>query len=150
MKEQRRAAGCLPGDPVRACHGQRNITTLSHGNTIRDAANLLLSTSQQDFPVVHGGPGGRVAWPDFTAPRMASEGQDSYVRRIHGSRIFERRRRIAISPKFFLYWQASGVRAGDAGWSSCWDCSRPRISRNSPVASVGLQPVEDDYDATFF
>ena len=28
--------------------------TLGHGDTIRDAANLLLSTSQQDFPVTHG------------------------------------------------------------------------------------------------
>jgi len=29
--------------------------TLAHGATIREAANLLLSTSQQDFPVVLGG-----------------------------------------------------------------------------------------------
>ena len=28
--------------------------TLEHGKTIRDAANLLLATSQQDFPIVHG------------------------------------------------------------------------------------------------
>ncbi len=27
---------------------------LGHGDTIRNAANLLLATSQQDFPVTHG------------------------------------------------------------------------------------------------
>ena len=31
-----------------------DFRTLQHGDTIRDAGNLLLSTSQHDFPVMHG------------------------------------------------------------------------------------------------
>src|SRR3984957_3838481 len=41
------------GIPVRAAM-ITEFHTLDHGNTVRDAANLLLSTSQQDFPVIHG------------------------------------------------------------------------------------------------
>src|SRR5215472_5032164 len=41
------------GIPVRAAM-VTEYHTLPHGSTIRDAANLLLSTSQQDFPVMHG------------------------------------------------------------------------------------------------
>jgi Zn-dependent protease len=40
------------GIPVRAAM-VTEYHTLQHGSTIRDAANLLLSTSQQDFPVMH-------------------------------------------------------------------------------------------------
>src|SRR5260370_14092052 len=42
------------GIPVRAAM-ITEFHILEHGNTIRDAANLLLSTSQQDCPVTHGG-----------------------------------------------------------------------------------------------
>ena len=42
------------GFPVRAAM-VTDFRTLQHGDTIRDAGNLLLATSQQDFPVMHGG-----------------------------------------------------------------------------------------------
>jgi CBS domain-containing protein len=66
------------GTPVRAAM-VTEFHTLLHGDTVRDAANLLLATSQQDFPVVHGeqvvGLLGRVA----LLRAMATSGPDSYV-----------------------------------------------------------------------
>lgn len=66
------------GLPVRAAM-VTDFRTLSHGDTIGDAARLLLSTSQQDFPVVHGdqvlGLLGRAA----LLRAMASEGPGAYV-----------------------------------------------------------------------
>jgi Zn-dependent protease/CBS domain-containing protein len=41
------------GVPVRSAM-IREFHKLTHGDTIRDAANLLLATAQKDFPVVHG------------------------------------------------------------------------------------------------
>ena len=42
------------GYPARAAM-VTDFRTLQHGDTIRDAGNLLLATSQQDFPVLSGG-----------------------------------------------------------------------------------------------
>ena len=53
--------------------------TLSHGNTIRDAANLLLSSSQQDFPVVLGEQVLGVLGRNALLKAMADSGPDSYV-----------------------------------------------------------------------
>jgi stage IV sporulation protein FB len=49
-----RGRSLTQGIPVRAAM-MTEYHTLAHGATIREAANLLLSTSQQDFPVVLGG-----------------------------------------------------------------------------------------------
>ncbi len=66
------------GTPVRAAM-VTDFRTLSHADTVRDAANLLLATSQQDFPVMHvnqvTGLLGRAA----LLRAMASNGPDSYV-----------------------------------------------------------------------
>ena len=53
--------------------------TLPHGSTIRDAAQLLLATTQQDFPIVHGDQ--VVGLLDRTAflRGMAMEGGEAYV-----------------------------------------------------------------------
>jgi len=53
--------------------------TLPHGSTMRDAAQLLLATTQQDFPVVHGSQ--VVGLLDRTAflRGMAMEGGEAYV-----------------------------------------------------------------------
>lgn len=66
------------GIPVRAAM-ITDFRTLSHGNTIRDAAALLLATSQQDFPVLHGdtvvGLLGRTA----LVRGIAHDGPDAFV-----------------------------------------------------------------------
>ena len=73
-----RGRSLTQGIPVRAAM-MTEYRTLAHGATLRDAANLLLSTSQQDFPVVLGdqvlGLLGRTA----LLRGMAQEGADSYI-----------------------------------------------------------------------
>jgi Zn-dependent protease len=53
--------------------------TLSHGSSLRDAANLLLSTTQQDFPVVHGDQVIGLLGRNALLRGMATEGPDSYI-----------------------------------------------------------------------
>ncbi len=66
------------GVPVRSAM-ITDYRTLGHGATLREAADMLLATSQQDFPVVHGDR--VIGLLDRTAflRGMASEGPDSYV-----------------------------------------------------------------------
>jgi len=66
------------GIPVRAAM-ITEFHTLTHGNTIRDAANLLLSTSQQDFPVVHADQVVGLLGRNLLLKALASEGPDAYV-----------------------------------------------------------------------
>ena len=66
------------GVPVSAammtdCH------TLDHGQTVRDAVNLLLSTSQQDFPVMHGDQVVGLLGRNLLIRAIAAEGPDAYV-----------------------------------------------------------------------
>jgi stage IV sporulation protein FB len=53
--------------------------TLNHGDTIRDAAAALLSTTQQDFPVQSGSQVTGVLTRTALLRAMASEGPDAYV-----------------------------------------------------------------------
>ena len=66
------------GYPVRAAM-ITDFRTLSHGDTIRDAGNLLLSTTQQDFPVVYGGSAVGLLTRNRLLRAMMSEGPDAYV-----------------------------------------------------------------------
>ncbi len=66
------------GIPVRAAM-VTEFRTLDHGNTIRDAANLLLATAQQDFPVVHGGQVVGLLGRNLLLRALAAEGPDAYV-----------------------------------------------------------------------
>ncbi len=66
------------GIPVRAAM-MTEFRTLDHGNTVRDAANLLLTTSQQDFPVLHGGEVVGLLGRNLLLRALASEGPDAYV-----------------------------------------------------------------------
>jgi Zn-dependent protease len=66
------------GIPVRAAMVTQ-FHTLDHGSTIREAANLLLSTSQQDFPVVHGDLVVGLLGRNLLLKSLASEGPDAYV-----------------------------------------------------------------------
>ena len=66
------------GIPVRAAM-VTEFHTLAPGNSVRDAANLLLATSQQDFPVVHGDQVIGLLGRRALIRAMATEGPDSYV-----------------------------------------------------------------------
>ena len=66
------------GIPVRAAMITR-IPYAGHGDTVRDAANLLLSTSQQDFPVMHGDQVVGLLGRNLLLRALASEGPDAYV-----------------------------------------------------------------------
>jgi CBS domain-containing protein len=56
-----------------------DFRTLSHGNTIREAGDLLLATSQQDFPVMHGEEVIGLLSRSALMRAMLREGPDSYV-----------------------------------------------------------------------
>ena len=56
-----------------------DFRTLQHGDTIRDAGNLLLATSQQDFPVMHGDTVAGLLPRRALIRSMLSQGPDAYV-----------------------------------------------------------------------
>lgn len=66
------------GIPVRAAM-ITEFHTLEHGDTVRDAANLLLSTSQQDFPIMHAGQLVGLLDRNILLKSLAQEGPDAYV-----------------------------------------------------------------------
>ncbi len=68
----------IHGAPVRSAM-VTEFHTLGPGDTIRDAANLLLATSQQDFPVVLGDQVLGVLGRQALLKAMAEGGPDSYV-----------------------------------------------------------------------
>jgi len=66
------------GFPVRAAM-ITDFRTLQHGDTIRDAGNLLLATSQHDFPVMHGQTVTGLLTRSRLVRVMLSQGADAYV-----------------------------------------------------------------------
>jgi Zn-dependent protease/CBS domain-containing protein len=56
-----------------------DFRTLEHGSTIRDAANMLLATSQTDFPVVLGDQVIGMLGRNALLRGMAADGPDAYV-----------------------------------------------------------------------
>jgi Zn-dependent protease/CBS domain-containing protein len=66
------------GFPVEAAM-IRDFRTLQHGQTIREAGELLLATSQHDFPVMHGDSVIGLLTRSALVRAMISEGPDGYV-----------------------------------------------------------------------
>jgi len=66
------------GVPVRAAM-ITDFRTLSHGESIREAGNLLLATSQHDFPVVHGDTVLGLLTRSALVRAMLTAGPDAYV-----------------------------------------------------------------------
>lgn len=56
-----------------------DFRTLSHGQSIRDAGNLLLSTAQHDFPVMHGDTVLGLLTRAALVRAMMTEGPEAYV-----------------------------------------------------------------------
>ena len=73
-----RGRSLTSGFPVRAAM-ITDFRTLSHGNTIREAGDLLLATSQQDFPVMHGEEVIGLLSRSALLRAMLREGPDAYV-----------------------------------------------------------------------
>jgi Zn-dependent protease len=73
-----RGRSLTSGFPVRAAM-ITDFRTLSHGNTIREAGDLLLATSQQDFPVMHGDEVIGLLSRSALMRAMLREGPDAYV-----------------------------------------------------------------------
>jgi Zn-dependent protease len=66
------------GFPVRAAM-ITDFRTLQHGDTVRDAGNLLLATSQSDFPVMHGETVTGLLTRSRLVRAMMAQGPDAYV-----------------------------------------------------------------------
>ncbi len=66
------------GIPVKAAM-LSEYHTLTHGSTFRDAANLMLATSQQDFPVVHGTQVIGLLTRNTMLRGIATQGAEAYV-----------------------------------------------------------------------
>ncbi|HKW96219.1 MAG TPA: site-2 protease family protein [Bryobacteraceae bacterium] len=73
-----RGRSLTSGFPVRAAM-ITDFRTLSHGNTIREAGDLLLATSQQDFPVMHGDEVIGLLSRSALIRAMMRDGPDAYV-----------------------------------------------------------------------
>ena len=73
-----RGRSFLEGLPVRAAMITRYLT-LSHGQTVGEAARLMLESTQQDFPVVHGERVIGLLDRHRLLRAMASEGSAAYV-----------------------------------------------------------------------
>jgi CBS domain-containing protein len=56
-----------------------DFRTLQHGDTIRDAGNLLLATSQHDFPVMQGNTVGGLLTRAALVQAMLTVGPEGYV-----------------------------------------------------------------------
>lgn len=56
-----------------------DFRTLSHGNTIREAADMLIATSQQDFPVMYGSQVVGLLGRNALLRAISMEGPDAYV-----------------------------------------------------------------------
>ena len=57
----------------------RDVKTLHHGDSIRDAGNLLIATSQHDFPVVHGDSVIGLLTRGALVQSMLQQGPEAYV-----------------------------------------------------------------------
>lgn len=68
----------IEGLPVRAAM-MRKFHSVNHGQTIGEAARLMLDTSQQDFPVVHGDSVIGLLDRNALLRAMASDGTEAYV-----------------------------------------------------------------------
>ena len=73
-----RGRSLTQGMPVRAAM-MTEYRTLPHGATFRDAANLLLSTSQQDFPVILGDQVLGLLGRNALLRGLAQQGPESYI-----------------------------------------------------------------------
>ena len=137
-----RGRSLTQGLPVRAAM-LTDFRTLPHGSTIRDAANLLLATAQQDFPVMHGDQVVGLLGRNALLRGMALEGAESYIA------AYMEREFLRIAPDEDL----SKILPSMANAGSCALVMRDQqlvglltsenLSQFLLLRSVGLEPMED-------
>jgi len=135
-----RGRSLTQGIPVRAAM-VTDYRTLAHGSTIGDAANLLLSTSQQDFPVVHGEQVIGLLGRNSLLRGMATEGPDSYIAG------FMEREFPSVAPDKDLSEVLPLIASGSCALVMQDDklvglLTSENLSQFLLLRSVGLQPAE--------
>jgi len=137
-----RGRSLTQGIPVRTAM-MTEYRTLAHGATLRDAANLSLSTSQQDFPVVLGDQVLGMLGRNALLRGMAQEGPDSYIAG------YMEREFASVSPDKDLADVLPLMAHAGACLLVMQDerlvglLSSENLSQFLLLRSVGLQPAED-------
>ncbi len=137
-----RGRSLTQGIPVRAAM-MTEYHTLAHGSTIRDAANLLLSTSQQDFPVMLGEQVIGLLGRNALLRGMAHGRAAGLHRRLHGARISIAFLPIRIWRKYLPMMAHAGACALVMQEGQLLGLlTSENLSQFLLLRSVGLQPVE--------
>ena len=116
--------------------------TLDHGDTVRDAANLLLSTSQQDFPVMHGDQVVGLLGRNSADALDASEGPEAYVAGVMDREFLQLEPGTDLAEVLPLMAQAGPLRAGDGRRRNCCGLlTTDNLSEFLLLRRFGMEPV---------
>ncbi|HYO81771.1 MAG TPA: site-2 protease family protein [Bryobacteraceae bacterium] len=116
--------------------------TLQHGSTIRDAASLLLATSQQDFPVMHGGTVVGLLARNALLRGMAVDGPEAYVAGVMDRNFPKLTPDSSLEEALPLMAQTSCALVMDAEGRLVGLLTRENVSEFLMLRKVGLgQPV---------
>lgn len=131
------------GIPVRAAM-VTDFRTLSHGDTIRDAANLLLATSQQDFPVIHNGAVVGLLGRTALVRALAENGPDAWVAAAMNREFARIRPDADLADAIPVLTQAGSCVLVMEGDQLLGLLTKENLSEFLLLRKVGLQPQPTD------